>query len=463
MANNSNYSNTVPLHPAGAVNQPPSHQATALHQYLSMDLRPNSQRYNDLMAHIEVAVQQAQYSPEIHLTQLTGEVPANLTSAMETWYQRVSLDRPRALAEVKAAFESDRLQKGAKGQFTQAELDKAYDEYLNRKIKFINDHRATKRAQYQKLAQLETDKSNARNAYEQMRADLGDREPKMLNWSLYLFGLLMVGVAEALLNYESFASIKWASPAIALGMTVLVAIALAFASHCHGTLLKQWEYFFGNHREDVSRWVAYRLLTMGSTAFTLALSAVYYARDTYLTDMTLVKSTIGSQLDTSPLWIIGGSLLGNVIVYVVGVMLAYFMHDSNPDYPDKKDELLRIEADHKKLQDQLDLQRRREFEKLSAKLEETKKTISNIEKLQRNSPNYSANHNLFAQLQQQDRNVEAALKDFRSRFLGAIGQIRDNRISGAIIFVRHTEEAELKYATSAEFDGLPIKLKYGHM
>ena len=298
----------------------------ALEAYLAIDFTPNGEFHKRLIGNVEMAVRQTMVERKVYLTGLTGETPPFLTPTMDTWYKRIAARRNPAMETVRNAFGEDSINKGARGQLAEAEMDRAEDEYLEARKRFVVGHRLDKRAQYQELEQLKQDESFARHAYAQMRSELGDREPKMLNMPLYLVVLCMVGIAEALLNFESFNALKWATPAIALGMTLLVAAGLAFASHCHGTLLKQWEYYFGAHQEDISRGRAMRLFGLGTTAFLFAMAAVYYARDTYLSDMMNVRLTMGGEADINPLWVIGGSLLGNVIVYVVGAIIAYFMH-----------------------------------------------------------------------------------------------------------------------------------------
>lgn len=429
----------------------------ALDAYLKVDFSPNGDAYARLLGDADAAAQQAiSGEGNVHLTPLTGETPAFLTPAMQRWYERVNGDRRPALAAVKSLFGDERMERGARGQLFEAEMDKAQDEYLVLKRKFVEHHRADKKALYQQLDQLQENEQNARSAYEQMRAELGDREPKVLNRPLYIAGLLGITAAESLLNYESFAALKWTSPAIALGMTLLVAAAIAFSSHCHGTLLKQWEYYFGPHREDISRGRALRLFGLGTTAFTLGLAAVYYARDTYLADLIDVRTTIGGEADTNPLWIIGGSLLGNVIVYVVGVMIAYFMHDSNPDYPEKKNELDKLETERQGLQNTLSQQRQREFQRLGAILDKNRARIKNVEEQQRRSPNYARNRQWFSELQRQDSVVQAALQDYRDHFVGSLTR------RGAAAFFYKNEEVEDVAIPPATYQGLPVRMKYGH-
>lgn len=434
-----------------------SSRPQALDAYLAIDFTPNGEFHNGLIASVEPAVRQTMVEQKVYLTGLTGETPPFLTPTMDTWYKRIAARRNPAMESIRNAFGEDSFNKGARGQLAEAEIDRAQDEYLEARKRFVVGHRLDKRAQYQELEQLKQDESFARHAYAQMRSELGDREPKMLSVPIYLVVLCLIGIAEALLNFESFNALKWATPAIALGMTLLVAAGLAFASHCHGTLLKQWEYYFGAHQEDISRGRAMRLFGLGTTSFLFAMAAVYYARDTYLSDMMNVRLTMGGEADINPLWVIGGSLLGNVIVYVVGAIIAYLMHDPNPEYPEKKRELDGIEKERQALQTKLDGMRQRELERLEAVLQKQRQRIKSLESLQKRSPLYARNRQWFAELQQQDANLLAALQDFKDRYIAALGE------AGTATFYWRNEDDEQIALSPAQFHGLPVKLKYGHV
>jgi chromosome segregation ATPase len=155
--------------------------------------------------------------------------------------------------------------------------------------------------------------------------------------------------------------------------------------------------------------------------------------------------------------VIGGSLLGNVIVYVVGTIIAYLMHDPNPEYPEKKRELDGIEKERQALQTKLDGMRQRELERLEAVLQKQRQRIKSLESLQKRSPLYARNRQWFAELQQQDANLLAALQDFKDRYIAALGE------AGTATFYWRNEDDEQIALSPAQFHGLPVKLKYGHI
>jgi hypothetical protein len=143
--------------------------------------------------------------------------------------------------------------------------------------------------------------------------------------------------SEAALNLESFEALPWATPAIAWGATIIIGIALGLASHFHGTVLKQYAYWFGAEQHDHHRGPAWRMVLIGSITLAVALGFVYYARSAYFIAYVGPLSGFGqSDANLSVLWIVGGSLLGNTIVYLVGVLWAYLLHDNDPEFADLK-------------------------------------------------------------------------------------------------------------------------------
>ena len=60
----------------------------------------------------------------------------------------------------------------------------------------------------------------------------------------YAFILITIGAVEWMINYESFYAF-YPVPAMAGGFTFAVALAVACASHWHGTGLKTQDHYFG--------------------------------------------------------------------------------------------------------------------------------------------------------------------------------------------------------------------------
>lgn len=137
----------------------------------------------------------------------------------------------------------------------------------------------------------------------------------------YLGALILVGATEWLINYESFYS-KFGVPAFAAGLTVIVALIIAYGGHEVGTFWKQPELrnaWKKGHSSYVGPGARYRF------AFTLAgliaaLVIVGWNRYTYLSD------TQGILLGQSVWPSVTYTVLANVIVFIFGCLFAYAAH-----------------------------------------------------------------------------------------------------------------------------------------
>ncbi len=167
----------------------------------------------------------------------------------------------------------------------------------------------------------------------------GGRAPNMRGLSpFYWAGLLLIGVAEWLINYDTF-FIFTGIPAIAVGATAVLGVALAFAAHGHGSILKQWAFRFGAHRERARRFGDWRLIGLSTLALLVVLAAAGGSR--YAAVLHTIASQAGPNLlgadaviEVHPLRDVLLSLLANVAAWLVGVFLAYLTHDVDPDYVD---------------------------------------------------------------------------------------------------------------------------------
>ena len=167
----------------------------------------------------------------------------------------------------------------------------------------------------------------------------GGRAPNMRGLlPFYWLGLLLIGVAEWLINYDTF-FIFTGVPAIAAGATAVLGVALAFAAHGHGTILKQWAVRFGQHRERARRLGDWRLFGLSTLALLVVLAAAGGSR--YAAVLHTLAADAGPNLlgadaviEVHPLRDVLLSLLANVAAWLVGVFLAYLTHDVDPDYMD---------------------------------------------------------------------------------------------------------------------------------
>ncbi len=179
----------------------------------------------------------------------------------------------------------------------------------------------------------------AEGVFRRMRLAHGQRDATMRAYNpAYWVAMLCIGVAEWLINYDTF-FLFVGVPAIAAGATVILGVVLAFAAHGHGELLKQWSYRFGHHQAWMSRVSGYRLLGLSTLGLLIVLAAAggsRYAAATHALAGQPAENILGSQVvvEVNPVRDVLISLLANLGAWVVGVFLAYFSHDPDPEFMD---------------------------------------------------------------------------------------------------------------------------------
>jgi len=165
----------------------------------------------------------------------------------------------------------------------------------------------------------------------------GNRNAVMLARNpLYFVALFCVGVTEWLINYTTF-FLFFGVPAIAAGTTIILAVLLAFASHGHGSILKQWTHRFGHHAERIKRIADWRLLVLATLALFVVLGAAGGSR--YIAALHVMRAQAGPNIlgsdvmvQTNPGIDVMLSLLANLGAWLVGIFFAYVSHDIDPEF-----------------------------------------------------------------------------------------------------------------------------------
>jgi hypothetical protein len=149
----------------------------------------------------------------------------------------------------------------------------------------------------------------------------------------WLYFLILLGITsiEWLINYTAF--FAWtAVPAIAAGFTIGMALAVALAAHVHGEYLKQRNSRFGPASDTKGRDIAF--LTLATLGLIVAIVVAGWAR------YSLAMHNIGAG---GPVIDVGGDVpnainpmtdvyfsMGiNMIVWLVGLVVAFMAHDEN--------------------------------------------------------------------------------------------------------------------------------------
>jgi hypothetical protein len=173
--------------------------------------------------------------------------------------------------------------------------------------------------------------------YSELHNREGRRTANVSAYSLfYWLGLFCIGMAEWLINYDTFFFFLGV-PAIAAGTTVIMGVLLAFAAHEHGTLLRQWSVTFGEHQSKGERFAHYRILIFATLALLLVVGTAGASRYEFARSILADQPSVNilgaeARIESNPLKDVSLSLLGNVGAWAVGVFLSYMCHDRNPDY-----------------------------------------------------------------------------------------------------------------------------------
>lgn len=182
------------------------------------------------------------------------------------------------------------------------------------------DRKMTKHVQ--KFVHAEKPYNEAREKLKKDKAanrdrDKGRQSSATARW--YAFALLGIGALEWLINYESFSGF-FNVPAIAIGWTIAVAIMVAVASHVHGEWCKQpirREQLRDGEQSDQGYRLIFWLVSVG---FVVALGFVVAVRYQSWSDL----SGLGVELSVWPK--VSIALASNVIVWLLGVWVAYVAH-----------------------------------------------------------------------------------------------------------------------------------------
>ncbi|MCZ8322229.1 MAG: hypothetical protein O9296_11705 [Novosphingobium sp.] len=343
-----------------------------------------------------------------------GSQPGYLTAEMSAWYlSNVAGARISAIGQIASALEGDVVGDGSvKSIFLEGARDKARSHHLSRSI--------TQAQQFiDRTLPILQDFQDRRQSFETMRAQIG-KEPVRTNYLLYGLGLFLVVMLEAFINFESFMRVPYiTSPFLATGATMAVGCGVGLAAHLHGTIFRQWNFLFSpsavsdaEHKSKVSD--AVKRLVVGGVLLSIALGMVAGSRYYYLRDVITQAIVLGGPRPS----MFGGisfMLLGNIVAYGIGSLIAYFMHDPNPIYAEQDRELRKVS----KKRAALERQRETARTLLKTGLDNEIQSIVNQDNSAR-GPNYAELRSRVDSLLTKDQEVLGVLQSYRGRLVGEI-------------------------------------------
>lgn len=298
----------------------------SLDTYRQLDLSPDGDVCADLLSRVQ---REARF-PEITLTaehDADAHTPPFLTGEMGQWYRsRISSDRSQALAELEAQFKQIRTRHGQEGFFLEAELDRNAQERWDGVRAEFDQYSESEDAR-----KLAADLKDAQHSYERKRTANGGEESRAWGRYRYLFALFLIAVPELFLNFQSsMRTIGLAglnSPALAAGLTVLLALAIAFSSHVIGVCIHQWGDRFGGDVGRKEKLHSLRFFSLGWTLFIIAITIVTYGRYLLFADDLERAILMGRTTGAGALLQVGYTVGGNVLVWLIGIVISMFAHD----------------------------------------------------------------------------------------------------------------------------------------
>lgn len=261
-----------------------------------------------------------------------------------------------------------------------SEADSKQRQLLNEK----EEKKSQSREQYMHdthYTDLESSYKRAKERFETMRDEHGGKPPVKRKTWLYGISILGIGFIEWFINYSTFNS-KYPE-GIAFGATILIALAVAFASHFHGALLKQRVALFGpdrsvsQKRQELIRQCFFTMLLI------IALWIVGYNRYDILAEVMFVggggalPSLPGQEITQPSVWAeLWPFILMNIVVWMLGVGISYLTHDSEPDYQEAHKDYESLKSQFFKVKNGLLTEEKRidaEYEKKLSGIKNTQK------------------------------------------------------------------------------------------
>ena len=179
--------------------------------------------------------------------------------------------------------------------------------------------------------------AEARTRFDASRLGHGNRDANMRSHHvLYWVAMVGVGAAEWLINYDTLVMF-FGIPAMAIGATAILAFAMAFASHAHGVVWKQWSHRFGRHRSGLQRSSDYRLLGIGTLCLLFVLLFAGFSRFSVVMHQAQAgpaPNILGAdaQITFDPGRDVLISMLANLLAWLVGAFISFVCHDDDPDH-----------------------------------------------------------------------------------------------------------------------------------
>lgn len=389
----------------------------AIQAYADLDLSPGSPAVTALMSR---ATQEGAQREITISTEGDSNAPSEgMTQGMIAWFQSyIAPKRTSAISAAEDLASGITLGRGTPGILERVKVDEAKRSLARRRSEILSRFR-------NENATLIKNLEDTANDHDHLRIAEGGRDAKVPNhWIEWGVLLPLIMLPESLLNFGSFRRAKIIeSDAQALGVTIIVGIAIAVAAHLVGRFIRQYSFFMraDDERSNRSGWP---LWSIGSVLLVVALGVVAYARYQYLITLAATEIALG-RAPPNIAASLAGLLGGNMMVFLIGVGLTFMLHDPNPEYSDKARKLAKV-------QKKADALRRNE---VTLKLREIEKRFKDdcdatarLTQQMANQPGFASLRSSVNAIEAKDREITGILNQYKQALIDAIAQ-RDPKFS----------------------------------
>ena len=249
-----------------------------------------------------------------------------------------------------------------------------------------------------RFIQANKEKQTALQIFENLRQANGGAYPKNLSPVLYVIPLIFVGVAEWYVNFATFAAIF--IPVFAIAGTLLVAAVFAWASHMHGTYVKQLAEIIHpsmEYRNVLGRKIA---MVISTILLIAALSTVVWLRYVVISDQLGISpsSTPGTfgEPSSSMIWSrLGPTIVLNILIWGLGTLYAWASNEKIPGLRESYRDLQRAEGKLKRARAPFENEEKRIKAAFRRKREQNQVAINEY------NHSFSEIHSLAERLQQE--------------------------------------------------------------
>lgn len=384
-------------------------------------------------------------SGQSHLTASgdEGSLSAGLTPAMNEWLMtRIAPVRGPALAELEAQARGIKIAGNVDGLLIEAAQDRIERHRVRRTQEIVSAFNRDNKQLLERCAQLNGE-------YNRIRAEEG-RDAKVPNkWIEFGILIPLVMIPEAMLNFESFRRAPIIqSDAMALGATILVGFGIAAAAYCMGLFVRQFNYYAQPDSRERQR-SGWPLYTWGTLALLVSLGSVAVARYYYLLPAINDAIVLGTPIPSIPVSI-GSLLFGNIICFIVGAIVTFFLNDPNPEYADAAENMQKVQ---RKVDRLMKARVQSQLDQIDHRAKLDRETARRKHDQMASRPGFTQLRERFDRLTAKDAEIVGVLQSYRIALIQANPNIE---------FVQHVHSADnsdpTRYVSADTFTGLQLQL-----